>query len=47
MSMRVRDEGLDQNQFANEIGSSVPIAEAVELNRGKYEAAKISEDGFI
>lgn len=34
MSMRVRDEGLDQNQFANEIGSSVPIAEAVELNGG-------------
>jgi hypothetical protein len=47
MSMRVRDEGLDQNQFANEIGSSVPIAEAVELNGGKYEAAKISEDGIV
>ena len=47
MSMRVRDEGLDQNQFANEIRSSVPIDEAVELNGEEYEAFTEDDTAYI
>ena len=38
MTMRVRKEGLTQEEFANEIGSSIPVARAVEMNvaGGKY-----------
>ena len=43
MYMRIRIESLDQNQFANEIGA-VPVAEAIELNGGKYE--HLPEDGL-
>jgi hypothetical protein len=45
MSMRIRSEQLTQEEFANEIGSSVPVAHAVELMNagGGYEMAKTVE----
>ena len=48
MSMRVRSEGLTQEEFANEIGSSGQGAEAVELNSGmKYKAANTNDSDFV
>lgn len=48
MSMRVRSEGLTQEEFANEIGSSGHGAEAVELNSGmKYKAANTNDSDFV
>jgi hypothetical protein len=43
--MRIRSEQLTQEEFANEIGSSVPVAHAVELMNagGGYEMAKTVE----
>jgi hypothetical protein len=44
MSMRIRNERLTQEEFANEIGSSIPYANAVEMmNAGGYEMAKTVE----
>jgi hypothetical protein len=44
MSMRIRNEQLTQEEFANEIGSSLPVAQAVEMmHTGGYEMAKTAE----
>lgn len=49
MTMRVRKEGLTQEEFGNEIGSSIPVAHAVEMNAagGKYMPTQTVDDAEI
>lgn len=49
MTMRVRKEGLTQEEFGNEIGSSIPVAHAVEMNvaGGKYMPTQTVDDAEV
>ena len=49
MTMRVRKEGLTQEEFGNEIGSSIPVAHAVEMNTagGKYMPTQTVDDAEV
>lgn len=44
MSMRIKEENLTQEEFANEIGSSIPVAiEVSNQSSGLYMMAKTAE----